>query len=221
MIEVGRAPLFIKQVDPAIVRTQMSVAFDAAQLASQFGKPQTNGLSFKNYFPQSIRGSVRLITPEAWRVSPKDIPFKLAAGETSFQQCEITLQSTAATGRQVVRLDFDLSADRRYRFSVYRHMEVGLGDVFAEALTRVNERGQLEVEQRLTNETDETVSFKCYLYAPGRKRMMMHVEDHGRGVDTKTFRLGSADDMIGKTLFLRAEEINGTRILNYSVIAQP
>ena len=120
-----------------------------------------------------------------------------------------------------MRLDFDLPADRRYRFSVYRYMEVGLGDIFDEEITRMNERGDLEVEQRITNETDETVSFKCYLYAPGRKRMMTHVEDHGRGVDTKTFRLGKADDLIGKPLFLRAEEINGTRILNYSVIAQP
>jgi hypothetical protein len=221
IIEVSQSPLFIKHVDPAIVRTQMSVAFDSAQLASQFGKPQSNGLSFKNHFQQSIRGTVRMMTPESWRVSPKDIPFKLAAGETSFQQCEVTLQTNAATGKQLVRLDFDLTADRRYRFSVYRYMEVGLGDIFAEALTRMNERGDLEVEQRITNETDETVSFKCYLYAPGRKRMMTHVEDHGRGVDTKIFRLGNADELIGKPLFLRAEEINGTRILNYSVMAQP
>jgi hypothetical protein len=51
--------------------------------------------------------------------------------------------------------------------------------------------------------------------------MMMHVEDHGRGVDLKTYRIYNGEELLGKSLFLRAEEINGTRILNLDVIAQP
>ena len=128
---------------------------------------------------------------------------------------------TATTGRQLLRLDFDITTDRRQQFSVYRHMEIGLSDLHAEALTRLNERGDLEVEQRIINETDEAVSLKCYLYVPGRKRMMMYVEDHGRGMDVKTYRVYNGTDLVGQTLFLRAEEINGARILNFSVVAQP
>jgi hypothetical protein len=125
------------------------------------------------------------------------------------------------TGRQLLRLDFDVTADQRYQFSVYRQIEVGLSDIFLEAYTRLNENRELEVEQRLTNETDEVVSFKCYLYPPNRKRVMMHVEDHGRGVDVRTFRLYDGESLLGQTLLLRAEEINGSRILNYRVVAQP
>jgi hypothetical protein len=222
ILDVGPAPLFFTGIDAALMRTQMSVQFEDATLASQFLKPQPNGLTLKSYFPQSIRGQVRIVVPETWRPSPKDIPFKVAPAETMYQQFEVTLQPNATTGRQLVRLDFDLTADRRYQFSIYRQMEVGLSDIFAEAFTRLNERGELEVEQRITNETDQVLSFKCYLYLPPpRKRMMMHVEDHGRGVDLKTYRIYNGEELLGKSLFLRAEEINGTRILNLDVIAQP
>jgi hypothetical protein len=222
ILQVGPAPLFYTGIDAALVRTQMSVQFEQATLASQFLKPQPNGLKLKNHFPQSIRGQVRIVAPDTWRPSPKDMLFKAAPAESMYQQFEVTLQPNATTGRQLVRLDFDLTADRRYQFSIYRQMEVGLSDIFAEAFTRLNERGELEVEQRITNETDEVLTFKCYLYLPPpRKRMMMHVEDHGRGVDLKTYRIYNGEELLGKTLFLRAEEINGTRILNLDVIAQP
>jgi hypothetical protein len=222
ILQVGPTPLFFTGIDAALMRTQMSVQFEDATLASQFLKPQPNGLTLKSYFPQSIRGEARIVVPETWRPSPKDILFKVAPGETMYQQFEVTLQPNATTGRQLVRLDFDLTADRRYQFSIYRQMEVGLSDIFAEAFTRLNERGELEVEQRITNETDQVLSFKCYLYLPPpRKRMMMHVEDHGRGVDLKTYRIYNGEELLGKSLFLRAEEINGTRILNLDVIAQP
>jgi hypothetical protein len=222
ILQVGPVPLFFTEINAALMRTQMSVQFENAQLASQFLRPQANALTLKSHFPQSIRGRVRIVAPETWRPAPKEIAFKAAPAETMYQQFEVTLQPNATTGRQLVRLDFDLTADRRYQFSIYRQMEVGLSDIFAEAFTRLNERGELEVEQRITNETDEVMSFKCYLYLPPpRKRMMMHVEDHGRGVDLKTYRLYNGEELLGKTLFLRAEEINGTRILNLDVIAQP
>ena len=113
-----------------------------------------------------------------------------------------------------MRLDFDIQADRRYQFSVYRDLEVGLGDVTLEATTRVNERGELEVEQRLTNFTSESVNFKCLLFAPGRRRLVSQVVQLGRDHDVKTYTLANAQEMIGETLWLRAEEVGGQRILN-------
>jgi hypothetical protein len=221
VVEVGPKPVFITQISAALMRTQMSVQFENTKLASLFGQPQYNAVKFKSFFPQSIRGQVRIVTPGTWKVAPKDIAFKTAPGETMFQQFEVALPTDATTGRQLLRLDFDLTADRRYQFSIYRQLEVGLSDVFGEAFTRLNENGELEVEQRITNETDEVLSFKCYLYAPDRKRLMLQVEDHGRGVDVKMFKVYNGETLLNKTLYLRAVEINGPRILNYTVVAQP
>jgi hypothetical protein len=221
VLKVGPTPVFVTQANASLMRTQMSVQFENTRLASLFGQSQFNGIKLRSFFPQSVRGQVRIVTPPTWKVAPKDISFKTAPGETMSQQFEIALPPDATTGRQLMRLDFDLTADRRYRFSVYRHLEVGLSDVYGEAFTRLNENGELEVEQRLTNATNEVLSFKCYLYPPDRKRLMLHVEDHGQGVDVRTYRLYDGDELLGKTLFLRAVEINGPRILNYSVVAQP
>jgi hypothetical protein len=220
-LDVGPTPIFITGINAPLLRTQMSVQFENTKLASVFDQSQYNAITFKSYFPQSIRGRMHVVTPETWKISPNQLSFKTAAGETMYQQFEVALRQSATTGRQLLRLDFDVTADQRYQFSVYRQIEVGLSDIFLEAYTRLNENRELEVEQRLTNETDEVVSFKCYLYPPNRKRVMMHVEDHGRGVDVRTFRLYDGEGLLGQTLLLRAEEINGSRILNYRVVAQP
>ncbi|MDZ4821193.1 MAG: hypothetical protein SGJ20_19710 [Planctomycetota bacterium] len=218
--QVGELPIFLTHLNSALLQTQMSVRFENNRLPSLFGKPLPNGLTIRNAFGQSMRGQVRLDKPDVWRVSPKDMHLKISAGETLVQQLEFTLPINVATGRQTVRLDFDVTTDKRYQFSIYRQIEIGLSDIYAEATTRVNEKGDLEVEQRLTNETNAPVSFKCYLYVPGRKRMTQFVEDHGRGVDIKTFRLTGGEALLGETLYLRAEEVNGSRILNYRVVVQ-
>jgi hypothetical protein len=40
------------------------------------------------------------------------------------------------------------------------------------------------------------------------------VLDQPRGVDSQTFTLPQGSDLIGKKLWIRADEINGQRILN-------
>ena len=102
-----------------------------------------------------------------------------------------------------VRLDFDISAERRYQFSVYRTINIGLDDVTLEVTSRLNEQGELVVEQKLINKTDDPVSFRCSLFIPDRQRMITQVVDQGRGADVQTYRLPRGSELIGKTLWLR------------------
>jgi hypothetical protein len=163
---------------------------------------------------------VHIVTPESWRTSVRDTSFKIAPRETVQLPFDIVLQGNIGTGRHEVGIEIEFEADRAYRFSTTRNVEVGVDDIFAEYSTRMTARGDLEVEQRLTNQTDEIVNFKCYLVAPGRKRISIQVLDHGRGIDTKTFRVPRAQDLIGKEILLQAEEVNGSRILNYPIRVQ-
>ena len=50
-----------------------------------------------------------------------------------------------------------------------------------EIWTRLNDRGELEVRQRLVNQTDGEVSFHCELFAPGRRRQQTQVIDLAPG----------------------------------------
>ena len=132
----------------------------------------------------------------------------------------MTLPLDAVTGRQDICIEFDMMADRHYAFPVLRPVEVGTNDVYVKVSSRLNQRGELEVEQRLTNETDSVVSFKCYLYIPDRLPVVTQVVELGRGIDTKTFRLPDGEELVGKAMLLRADEIGGQRIINYRFISQ-
>ena len=89
-----------------------------------------------------------------------------------------------------------------------------LDDVTLEVTSRLNEQGELVVEQKLINKTDDPVSFRCSLFIPDRQRMITQVVDQGRGADVQTYRLPRGSELIGKTVWLRADELTGRRTLN-------
>ncbi|HEX3998162.1 MAG TPA: hypothetical protein VHX65_06405 [Pirellulales bacterium] len=220
VIEVGRVPTFVTGLQGSLIRWRMSVRFAETQLPARFGVRQENMLLVKNDFGQGVNGKILLNVPDGWRTIPREFTFKLAAGETLRQPLEWTLPLDAASGKQDVRVDFDFNADRRYQFSVNRQIEIGQDDVTVQVNTRLNEHGELEIEQRLTNETDKVVSFKCYVYIPERQPLVTQVVELGRGTDTKMMRVANGSQLIGKPMLLRADEIGGERIINHRFNAQ-
>ena len=78
----------------------------------------------------------------------------------------------------------------------------------------------LVVEQHLTNLSNRPLSFQCVLFAPDRRRETRQIIDLGRERTTLTFVLPDGEQLIGKKLWLRAEEIGGSRVLNYTLTAE-
>ena len=134
---------------------------------------------------------------------------------------EIALPLGASTGPQDVRLDFDLSADRRLQFSVYRQLQIGLGQVTLQTSTRLDDDGTLIVQQQTKNNTDQKVSFRFLLYAPNRRTKRSEVIELVQGQDQKTYHYPNGRALLGRTLWLRAEEMQGPRVFNHSFVAEP
>ena len=220
-LHVDRLPVFLTGLNPSLVQWQLSTALAHRQWSNELGVPLENAVELYNPFVQNVNGTVRLIMPDRWRVVPKEIAFKLAAGQTTQLPTEITLPFDTASGPQEVRLDFDLAADRHYQFSIYRTVVVGDDSVAINIATRLNEQGELVVEQKLINQTDQPVSFQCSLYAPDRQRMTSSVLDQGKGSDLQIYRLPNGQALVGKTLWLQAQETTGQRILNYRFTVAP
>jgi len=193
----------------------MFTHLEQKRMPSVFGTVHRNAVVMKNFFSQGVGGDIRLRTPAVWDTFPPRISFKMATGEEIHEGFEVQLPFTANSGRHDVRIDFDINADRRYRFSVYRDLQVGLGDVDVEVSTKLGPDKALMVELRMVNHSEKTVDFKCLLHAPDRRRMSAQVVRLGRGQDIKRFIYPHGDQLVGKTLWLRAEEIGGLRILNY------
>lgn len=207
-------PKFLTGMNLEIAKIRMSTIFNETRLASVFNRPQAISLHFDNPFAQGLGGQVHILTPEDWSVS-SDPRFEAPINDVARVPIEILLRGDAASGVSPVRIDFEVNADQQYQFSVWRELQIGLGEIDLEIATRLDERGNLIVEQQMTNRTDKSVSFNCYLFASDRRRMRQQVIGLGRGRDKRTFVLHDAASLEGTTLWLRAEEINGQRVLNY------
>lgn len=221
-VEVGPVPVFVSGLNEGITRWRMSLAVTPDRLRSVSGAAQQIRLTWQNYFDQSASGKLKIVAPDGWRLKPDTIDFKLAAGESREQLVEVVLPSTASCGRQRLRFEFDAQALERHQFTGERFIELGLGDVYLELATHLNAAGELEVEQRTVNRTDEHVSFRCYLSAPDRRRVRSQVWKLSSGEDVYTYRLPAGEELLGQTLRVQAEEIGGKRrTLNYTLIAEP
>ena len=212
-LEVGALPLFLFNASDDVARWRIATAFTNGRIASQTGSQQET-IHFRNTFSQGVSGRATLVLPQGWSAEPASWEFQLGANETFEQAVVIGLPFDASQGTQMVAIDFDVNADRHYRFRAYRPYELGLGDVELEVLSNLTPDGELEIEQRVTNDTEEVLSFECVLEAPRRKREKTMVIKLGRGRDTKFYLLPNGKELLGKTLSLRAREVGGPRIIN-------
>ncbi len=215
VIRADNLPAFVTGLSLPVARWYIDLSFERELMPSITGREQANGFRVKNSFPGEAAGTATFAVPKGWIVSPKEVHFHLAAGEELNQPISITFPDTAAAGRHEVRVDFEIQADRIYKFSVLRHVEMGTGDVRIETQTRLNAENKLEVEQKFVNSTDRAVNFRCELFAPDRRRLMYDVLDQAQGQNLHTFSLDDGKELYGKILWLRASEIDGPRVLNY------
>lgn len=219
-LEVGPTPVFVTGQSAGVARWQAGLEFESQRLASVFDQQQTITVRVPNGFGQGISGELTLHAPPSWKVDARPTRFKVGEGDELKLPLPVTLDGAANSGPQAVRLDFEIAADRSYRFSVHRSLQLGLEDVQIELNTRLREDGALVVEQQLTNVSGHPVSFQCLLFPPGRRREMRQVIQASQGRTALTFVLPAGEELIGQKLWLRAEEIGGPRVLNHTIVAE-
>jgi len=188
-----------------------------AQLQSRHGG-QSQVILGRNTFEQGVSGSIVLNVPAGWEIKPSKLPQNRAAARELIRMLmTITVPTNTSLGDVKIRIDFNLTADLKYQFQVYRTIKVGLGDVGMQVFDRKLKDGRLEIEQIITNniEPGEILNFRCSLFVPDRKRQRRIVTKLGKGRDRKFYYVPDAESLRGKTLWLRAEQINGNRVLNY------
>ncbi len=213
-------PTFVAGVHPAVARWRLATQFTSSRLPSILGRAHRNGIRIENTFPVGVSGQMHVVVPEDWLIDSPTIDFNLGSGESLQRPIVITLPYNANSGRHLIRLDFEITADRSYRFSVYRHLQVGMGDVLLDVSTRLRNDGYLVVEQRIINQSNAPVSFACNLFAPGRRRKRTHVLRLGQGQDVQTYLLPNGKELLGKQLWIRADEIGGSRVLSHRFVAE-
>ncbi len=217
VIEVNTLPKFIVGLNPFIAKWRMSTKFTHTNIPSVFGYSHANSIQLESPFEQGAGGSVRLIGPEGWQILPSKVDFKLSTGEKSKRPFQIALPFDANSGTATIRADFELAVDKKYKFSLYRDILVGDDEIELQLHTHMEDDGSLVVEQRMINHGDTPVDFKCLLYTHGRRRQRMQVFRLGNKYDVKTYVYQNGSELAGQELWLRAEELGGTRVLNHRI----
>ncbi|WP_298869159.1 hypothetical protein [uncultured Gimesia sp.] len=216
ILPVSSAPLIIRNSNKEIAYWRMAAQFETGKSKSEYGG-HADAIIGKNTFSQSIRGKTILNVPKGWEIEPKEWEFNTGAGENYRLETFMTLPSNASLGKKDVSIDFEIFAERKYSIRVHRPYHVGLGDIVIKVVDKKLEGNLLEVEQIIINNTSplETLQFRCSLFIPSMKRLQRFITELKRGQDRKLYYLPNADALKGKELWIRAEQTNGRRILNY------
>jgi hypothetical protein len=239
-IEVGPMPTFVLGLHEAVTRWRMSAEFGKRQVPSIFSKPHHNSLHFKNFFPQGVGGSVKIVVlqdrgtsdnngvqegtatagfaPDRWTIEPPQATFQLAANTDMKFPFDIKLKN-ALYGQQPIRIDFTVEADEKIEFSVYGDMEVGTEDLTLDVKSHLEKDDTLVVEQLMTNGGPHVADFKCSLRAKGHRPQRMQVYRLGKNLDRKVYRIPNGSELVGEEMLLELEELNGPRILKYRFVA--
>ncbi|MEX0717965.1 MAG: hypothetical protein WD066_15330 [Planctomycetaceae bacterium] len=216
VIPVGPLPRILRNCSAEIIRWQLAVRFEQGRAESSTGD-YPDAIVGINPFSQGVGGEVRLSLPPEWQARPDRWTIQAAAGEEFRLPVYLTLPPNATLGVDFATIDFEIVADRPYRFRVHRPYQVGLGDMGIAVVDRVLDDGRLEIEQVITNDIEpiEVLDLRCSLFVPGRKRQTLIVTKLGRGQDRKFFHVPDGKALDGQGLWIRAEQIGGNRVLNY------
>lgn len=213
---LGPAPIILRKCNKQIAFWRLAAQFEKGKSRSEYGG-HSEAVLGKNTFGQSVRGKAVLNVPKGWAVEPQEWGFSAGIDEAYRLDTFMTLPSNASLGKKDVSIDFDIFAERKYSIRVHRTYHVGLGDIVVNVSDKKIKENVLEVEQIIVNNTSplETLQFRCNLFIPGMKRMQSFITELKQGQDRKLYYIPNADSLKGKELWLRAEQVNGRRILNY------
>lgn len=220
IVPIGPVPIFVSGLHPQIAAWRASFRLLQRDLESVPNKPQKLPWQGVNPFAQGASGTLRVDAPELFSGAAISPTFRLSPGEASQGDLTFSLGPQANGGMQTIRLDFDVSADRPYKFSTYEKVYVGLKDVRIDIRSGIDATGALAVEQEFVNLGQTPVSFDFYLYAPDRKRKRLQLREAGPGTYKLEYIFPDGEDLIGKELWLRAEATDGLRVLNHRFTPQ-
>ncbi|MBI1347406.1 hypothetical protein GC163_14100 [bacterium] len=216
IIDAGPIPKFLVDCSEPVARWRMATQFEIGRMRSEYGGHE-DALLVTNTFAQGVSGEVSLVLPPEWEAEPRTWSIAAEAGEQLRFPTFLRSPPNASLGALLMHVDFQITADRPYRFRVYAPYTMGLNDITIQVVDRKLPDGRLEIEQTVINRTDplEKLDFRCSLFVPDSKRQKLQITKLGQGSDRKLYYLPNADKYKGQELWLRMEQDGGRRVMNY------
>jgi hypothetical protein len=188
-------------------------------LESSF-EPHTRTIHFVNPAKETISGSLKLIPPEGWTLTPSVFSFSLNPGEVFDRQISIEFPYNSFAGPKTVLANFKIQARREIAFNVPILLSLGLGDVGMQTLA-LHDKNDLIVQQMISNYGNKPIDYTAFAVYPGQPRQERLVTHLGPGRTTiKLYRFSNVQIIPNAKVRSGLREVEGTRILNDEVPVQ-
>ncbi len=216
-LAIGAWPVLIRDVNVDVVRLRQNFRIELTHLASRLGERQDLPVSISNPFDKPLRGEVTLVSESLLGTGTVTVPLQIASLRQQALKFPIDLRRDASAGEHRLRFDFDIEADENYRFSIYRDITLGLGDIKFQWETTRRNANVVELRMDLLNNLGTTVSFDCKLFPPGMPYQRFQVSQANPGSTIRSFYLNIPESENIKECWLRCEGVGLGRVLNYRI----
>ena len=212
-VTVGPTPSLVIGVDGLLARLRSGFAFDNPMLESSH-KPHVRRLRFKNPYPTTLGGRLKLIGPAGWTMTPQTPAFTLAAGEAYDGVVTIDVPYSSLSGNKPVDVAVELDSGASFRVPL--SLRLGLGDLGVDA-SAFRDGNDIVVQQIITNYATQPADYTAFAVFTGAARQERLVRGLQPGQTViKRYRFPNAGDG-AKRVRSGVREMQGTRSLNEEI----
>jgi hypothetical protein len=215
-LEIGPTPIFIIGADPELLAFRMSVVVSPKQLDSLLGRKQELTVEFTNPTSESLIGKLRVLKPSTWQFDDPTREWEVLARKSMRAEFDMVLSNSAKVGEYEIPVQFTLETIPPKVLTAHRRVQVGPTGLEINVTTRLLPSNQLQVEVELINRSGYEQSYDCMMFAtPDRQYQRQFITVQQGETINRSVIWRNGDELVGKSMLLRADEQDGPRILNF------
>ena len=218
-LTIDRWPVIIDGIDLRVAKWRMGIALDQNRIDPLVGQTQELNVRFANTIPDVVNGYLTIIAPSILADESR-ISLEIDGNTSSVISTPVRIRPDANTSSAPIKIAISIRGDRPVNFVVDQEIQVGTNDFEFEIRYEIDSENRLLLRIEAINYQTDPLSFDCMLLIPNRPRERTQIAGLLDRV-TKMIVLNDAKSLIGKTLWLRCEQISTNRVLNYRIEINP
>jgi len=218
-LTIDKWPIIIDGVDVRAARWRMGIGLEAPRIDPLVGQTQELKVLFENPFDGRASGQVTIIA-KSILVEDATANFDVDGRSNSVITVPVRVKPDANTAAAAIQMKFSIQSETPVTFVADQEIQVGTSDFTFETRYEINGNNELRLTLEVSNHQSVPLNFDCILLIPERPRARTQISGLKEQI-TKTMTLENASDLIGKTLWLRCEQIGTNRVLNYRIEIRP
>ncbi|MCG3138781.1 MAG: hypothetical protein HJJLKODD_02650 [Phycisphaerae bacterium] len=174
-------------------------------------------LVIKNPRMDPISGTIKLRAPVGWQIRPSQLSFALQPGAEDRPLIRIQSAAREPAGAKQIEAQVTIDAEQLITFETMLPLQLDLADIDV-AADLLLEGDLLVVRHHITNHSPETLTFRSFADAPGRRRQNLYIIDLQPGQSVvKSHVFPEAHSLSGQLIRLGLKQKKGPRVHEASI----